>query len=333
MDSEKKISVVIPNYNNSETIGKCLEAVFSSRYKNFEVIVVDDHSEDNSPEIIKRFPCKLICLEKHSGTSKARNTGAQNNSGEIIFFTDADCLLNENALSTANRTLSSSRPDVVIGGTYTRMPYDKGFFSIFQSVFINYSETKKLKNPDYIAAHAMIIGAQTFKETGGFPEDFMPIIEDVEFSHRLRRKGFKLIMNPEIQVQHIFNFTLLKSLQNAMRKSMYWIMYSLKNRDLFSDSGTASSELKVNVASYFLSLFFLLLWILLQKPVFLIPIPLIFIFNIFISRRFLKVLYETGGMLFTVPASLYYTMLYPLPVGIGVLAGTINFLLKKGDLK
>ncbi|MBI4654552.1 MAG: glycosyltransferase family 2 protein [Nitrospirae bacterium] len=331
--SERYISIIIPNYNKADTIGKCLEAVLSSRYGNFEVVVVDDHSEDNSVEIIKRFPCKLIRLEGHEGTSRARNIGALNSNGEVLFFIDADCLLKEDTLSIINRTLSTTDSNIIIGGTYTRMPYDEGFFSLFQSVFINYSETKKARNPNYIAAHAMVIDAQTFRKSGGFSEGFLPILEDVEFSHRLQRKGYRLLMNPEIQVQHIFNFSLAKSLQNAIKKSMYWTMYSLKNRDLFSDSGTASVELKVNGVSYFFSLLFLIFWIFLQKSLFLFSLPLILAFNTFINRGLLKAFYETNGIFFAVLAYLYYTMLYPLPVGTGVIAGAIRFLFKKGIFK
>jgi glycosyltransferase involved in cell wall biosynthesis len=325
MSSERHISIVISNYNKAATIGKCLEAAFSSRYENFEVIVVDDNSVDNSIEIIKKFPCKLICLEKHAGASRARNIGAFSSNGDIIFFTDADCLLKKDTLSIVNRALSKTGPDVIIGGTYTKMPYDKGFFSLFQSVFINYSETKKVENPDYITTHAMIIHAQIFRKSKGFLEDFLPILEDVKFSHRLRRESYKLVMDPEIQVQHIFNFSLFASLRNAIKKSMYWTMYSLKNRDLFTDSGTASKELKTNVVSYFLSLLFLTLWIMSQKPSFLFPLPLIFIFNSFVSRGLLKAFYDTKGGLFTGLASIYYTMLYPLPIGMGVIAGMMKY--------
>jgi len=323
------ISVIIPNHNGNAYIETCLEAVFSSRYESFEVLVVDDCSEDNSVEIIKRFPCKLIRLERHEGASRARNIGALNSKGDVLFFIDADCLLKEDTLSIVSRSFSSAEPEAVIGGTYTRMPFDKGFFSIFQSVFINYSETRKADGPDYIATHTMIINPRTFRKSGGFPEDFMPILEDVELSHRLRRQGCRLIMNPEIQVQHIFNFTLPKSLRNAMRKSMYWTMYSLKNRDLFADSGTASSELKVNVVSFFLSLLFLILWIIMQQTIFLLPLILIFIFNVLTSRLLLKAYYETGGIFFSLLAFMYYTMLYPLPVGTGVIAGTVKYLLKR----
>lgn len=324
---ERYISVVIPNYNMAATIGQCLEAAFSSDYENFEIVVVDDHSDDSSAEIIKKFPCKLISLESRGGTSKARNTGAMNSRGDILFFTDADCLLERDTLSIVNRTFSETAPDVLLGGTYTRMPFDRTFFGIFQSVFVNYSETKNVKNPDYIAAHAMIIDAVTFETSGGFPEDFLPIIEDVEFSHRLRRAGCKLVMNPEIQVQHIFNFSLLKSLRNAYRKTKYWNMYSLKNKDVFTDSGSASVELKTNVVSYFLTIFLIALFVLFNKTVFLYPLPVVFMFNIFINRGLLKAFHETGGILFAGLASLYYMMVYPLPIGMGTLTALMKYVL------
>jgi len=330
---EKHISIVIPNYNMAATIGLCLEAAFASDYKNFEVVVVDDHSEDNSVEIIKRYPCKLICLESRSGTSKARNTGARNSSGEYIFFIDADCLLERETLSIVNRTLTPYGAGVMIGGTYTKMPFDRTFYSIFQSVFVNYSETKNVKSPDYIAAHAMIVDARTFGKSGGFPEDFMPIIEDIEFSHRLRRSGCRLVMNPDIQVRHIFNFTLLKSLRNAVRKSMYWNMYSLENKDVFKDSGSASIELKTNVASCFLNGLLIALFVLFNASEFLYPVPPLIMANIFINRKMLKVFYTTGGILFGGKAFIYYTMVYPVPIAIGTLRAVINYLSRRGQIQ
>ncbi|MEW6600475.1 MAG: glycosyltransferase [Nitrospirota bacterium] len=329
---EKHISIVIPNYNMAATIGLCLEAAFASDYGNFEVVVVDDRSDDDSVEIIKKFPCRLICLEKRSGTSKARNTGAKNSRGEYIFFIDADCLLERDTLSIVNRTLSDHGPGVMIGGTYARMPFDRTFYSIFQSVFVNYSETKNIENPDYIAAHAMIVDTRTFLKSGGFPEVFMPIIEDIEFSHRLRRSGCGLVMNPDIQVRHIFNFTLLKSLRNAARKSMYWNVYSLKNRDVFRDSGSASVELKTNVASCFLNIILIALFVLLDTPEFLYPVPPVFMFNLHINRILLRAFHETGGFIFGVKAFVYYTMVYPVPIAIGTFGAVIKYMSNRGQI-
>ena len=323
---EKRISIVIPNFNKAETVGKCLEAALNSDYGNFEVIVVDDHSRDNSVEVISRFPCRLIQLEKRSGTSKARNTGAKNSTGEIIFFTDSDCLLQRDTLSIVNTLFSELGPGTVVGGTYTQIPHDRTFYSTFQSVFAHYFETKNAENPDYIAAHAMIMTADVFEKSGGFPETFLPIIEDVELSHRLRASGCRLIMCPRIQVEHVFNFSLTGSLRNAVRKTAYWTMYSLRHRDLFADSGCASKELKINVVSFSLSLMLMTGWIVSRKPLFPFLLASNFLFNIGVNRRLFRAFYDAGGGLFACLASLYYTLVYPFPVGLGTIKGFIKHL-------
>lgn len=327
------VSIIIPNYNGGATIGKCLEAVFACKYKDFEVIVVDDCSHDNSLDVIKKFPCKLVRLDRHSGASKARNMGVAHSSGNILFFTDADCLLKKDALAIADRTLSLEDPNTLIGGTYTCMPYDNGFFSLFQSIFVNYSETRQAANPDYIATHAMIIGTQNFRKNKGFAENFLPILEDVEFSHRLRRAGYRLVINPDIQVQHIFNFSLTRSLCNAFIKSMYWTMYSLANRDLFADSGTASAGLKTNVMAYFISALLLLLFSITGNGVFILLASIVFVFNLFVNRGLFLAFYRTKGLLFTVAATIYYLLLYPLAVGAGVLAGVVKYFFTTHPLK
>jgi glycosyltransferase involved in cell wall biosynthesis len=326
---KKRISVIIPNRNGSRTIGKCLEALFASGYDNFEVIVVDDASDDNSVAIIRRFPCRLVTLDSHAGASKARNTGARAGSGDLFFFIDADCVVEKDTLSLVNRT-ARGRQQVVCGGTYTKKAYDDTFFSTFQSVFIHYSETKR-SEPDYIASHAMVIDRGTFEQSSGFPEDFMPIIEDVEFSHRLKKTGIKLAMDPAILVRHIFNFTLIASLRNAFRKSRYWTAYSLKNRDLLTDSGTASLELKTNVVSLFLGLVFVLLSIAFRNSLLLIPAVLLFLLNITVNRNLFAAFYRARGLSFALCAAFYYMLVYPVAVGAGSLAGMINYYLSPGE--
>ena len=256
------ISVIVPNHNGENTIGLCLEAAYNSDFNNFEVIVIDDCSTDGSVSIIDQYPCRLIRLSEHGGASKARNTGAENSRGDVLFFIDADCLMQPDTLTKAASAYLKNGPEVVIGGTYTRLPYDHSFFSIFQSVYIHCSETKNIQSPDYIATHAMLMQAEMFKKSGGFSEDFMPILEDVEYSHRIKKMNYRMLMDPAIQVQHIFNFNLKKSLQNGIRKTKYWSIYSIKNKDLLSDSGTASQEFKFNVLTCFANLFLLLLGLL-----------------------------------------------------------------------
>ncbi len=318
------ISVIIPNYNGAATIARCLEAALASRYPRFEVIVVDDCSSDNSIEIISQFPCELVRLEAHAGTSRARNAGASHSKGDILFFTDADCMLKEDTLAHAGKALAAAGSDVVIGGTYTLIPFDNTFFSLFQSVFIHYSETKRQTNPDYVAAHAMVVSTEVFRDRSGFLEDFLPILEDVEFSHRLRRTGCKLAINPAIEVRHIFNFSLSRSFVNAFNKSMYWTIFSIDNKDLFADSGTASVELKTNVLAYFLMVLLLPVFLITQGTTALVIIGFVLGINLLISRRLLLMFYRAGGAVFFMGAALYYLLLYPLPVGAGAMLGAIR---------
>ena len=179
----------------------------------------------------------------------------------------------------------------------------------------------------------MAVERDLFEKSGGFPEDFMPIIEDVEFSHRLRRSGSALRMDPSILVSHFFDFTFMKSLRNAFRKSMYWTAYSLKNRDLLNDSGTASKELKTNVAAYFSLFLICALSLFFQKPALLAcALPVLGI-NAYINRNFFSALSETKGIHFALLAALYYLLIYPLPVWAGSMSGAIKYSLRLGQIQ
>lgn len=321
-----RLSVIIPNKNGENTIGLCLEALFLSEHEAFEVIVVDDCSTDNSVLIIDQFPCKLIKLDHHVGAAEARNIGARHSRGRVLFFTDADCLVSKETLNCAERIAKDQDSNTIIGGTYTLRPYDQSFYSAFQSAFIHYCELKNIHNPDYIAAHAMVISSRAFHQSGGFPTDFFPIIEDVEFSHRLRRKGYRLVMRPDLQVQHIFGYRrLADSMRNGYFKSKYWTMYSLGNNDLLADSGTASLGLKMSVLSLFGSLALVMAYLVHPIAIFLFLLVMLSIVNVFLNRSLFSHFYRTGAKMFLLAASLYYMIIYPFAVGAGALVGMLSF--------
>jgi len=319
------VSIIIPVRNGATTIAHCLQAALASDYENFEVVVVDDGSDDRSVEIIKTFPCRLVELPGPSGASRARNIGARHSHGNILFFTDADCLLDTDSLAMAVASLKTAGRDVVLGGTYTVKPADDRFFSVFQSVFVHYAESRNRDNPDYIATHAMVLYADTFKKSGGFAEDFLPILEDVDFSHRLRKTGYRLMMEPDIQVRHLFDYSLMMSLRNGFRKSKYWTIYSLHNRDLLTDSGTASLAFKFNVAVLYTSLFASMLLAGTGNVWYGVIIAAVMMINITMNRNLLHGFYRTGGMVFAFAASAYYLLGYPLIAGAGGLTGLLSY--------
>ena len=92
-----KISIIIPVYNASLTLKECLDAIFNSHFKNFEVIVVSDNSPDNSVKLAKEYRCKVIELSENKGPAFARNIGAQAAEGDVLLFLDSDVVIKNDA--------------------------------------------------------------------------------------------------------------------------------------------------------------------------------------------------------------------------------------------
>lgn len=320
---EPFFSIVIPVYNGTHTIDACLQAAGAIDWPRFEVIVVDDLSTDGTGEKIARHPVRHITLSKKGGASGARNAGVDAAKGEFVFFIDSDCVPPKDLLQKAARALREEGADVVIGGTYTPLAHDHGLFSSFQSVFVNYSETK-YREPDYIATHAMLMPMSVFRNHGRFDEHFLPILEDVELCHRWRRQGVRLVMRPELQVGHIFRFSLWRSLRNAYRKSRWWTLYSLRNKDYLKDSGTASVELKSNVVLWAIETLSLLLYLCTGLAVFAwLPLGAMAL-SVVLSRRLLAAYFRSGGgVAFALGCILYYLFIYPIPVALGTFRGLL----------
>ena len=93
MGAMKKVSVIIPVYNNSLYLDECLKSVIGQTYKNLEIIFVDDNSTDNSLEVIGKYHdkrIKVVKLRKNSGAAIARNKGVETATGDYICFLDSD---------------------------------------------------------------------------------------------------------------------------------------------------------------------------------------------------------------------------------------------------
>src|SRR3989304_6972231 len=110
------ISVIIALYNAENVIGRCLESVYRSSFKDYEVIVVDDCSTDNSYEVAKRFPCRLFSLSVNSGPAQARNFGVEQSKGDILLFIDSDTEVDKDALGLLNETFKQENDMAAVVG-------------------------------------------------------------------------------------------------------------------------------------------------------------------------------------------------------------------------
>jgi len=93
------VSVIIPTYNNGRLIEKCIKSILNQSFKNFELIVIDDCSKDDTLEVFKKVKnkrLKFFKTPKNSGSAIARNIGIKNSHGEYVFFIDGDCIADKN---------------------------------------------------------------------------------------------------------------------------------------------------------------------------------------------------------------------------------------------
>lgn len=106
-----KFSIIVPVYNVEKYIKKCLDSIFNQTFKDFEVIVVNDGTKDNSMDIVKNYKVKTI-NQKNQGLSEARNNGVKKAVGEYLIFIDSDDYIEKDLLKKINNSLDNN-PDVV----------------------------------------------------------------------------------------------------------------------------------------------------------------------------------------------------------------------------
>ena len=106
-----KFSVIIPVYNVEKYIRRCITSVINQTFKDYEIIVINDGSTDNSIEIAKEFPVKII-NSPHVSVSEARNLGVKKAKGEYILFLDSDDYWDNDLLKKLTKSLKNN-PDLV----------------------------------------------------------------------------------------------------------------------------------------------------------------------------------------------------------------------------
>lgn len=96
------ISIIIPVYNAEPFLDKTIQSILSQTYKNFQLILIDDGSKDNSLQICYRYQREdsriLVLSQENAGSSAARNYGLIKATGDYIMFVDADDCIEENML-------------------------------------------------------------------------------------------------------------------------------------------------------------------------------------------------------------------------------------------
>lgn len=198
MAHQIKYSIVVPAYNRGNCFYKLLESVFKQTYQNFELIIVDDGSTDNTGDIIKSIQdARIIYLyQDNGGGSKARNTGIDAAKGEYIAFLDSDDVFTPNHLENALSILESGTHIC----TYTQVIVDRGDGVTFLKPprALNRKEHISdylLCDRGFIQTSTLIVPAELAKKIK-FNEE-IGFGQDTDFAIRLASAGAEFHMIPE----------------------------------------------------------------------------------------------------------------------------------------
>ncbi len=204
------VSIVIPVYNGMRTIQACLDAIFQQDYPRdrYEVIVVDNNSTDGTPEFVQKYPVKLVFERQIQGPHAATNTGVREAQGEILVFTDSDCVPEPDWL----RHLVAPFADKTVVGTGGRIEAYKPSTPVERFL----DQMKPFKNayqatPDFPAA--LITGNCAIRRddfiAAGMFNPNMYTGAEVDLSYRVQlQTGKRVVFVPEAVVYHIFSPTV-----------------------------------------------------------------------------------------------------------------------------
>jgi glycosyltransferase involved in cell wall biosynthesis len=179
------ISVVIPTYNRGWTLGEAVDSVLSQEYPAYELIVVDDGSTDNTPDVLDTYGDRITVIrQKSRGVSAARNRGVQGAAGSLIAFLDSDDLWLPGKLAT-QAAFFQARPDALICQTEETW--------VRNGRRVNPKNRHKKPSGDIfmpslelclVSPSAVMMRRELFEEMGGFDES-LPACEDYDLWLRI----------------------------------------------------------------------------------------------------------------------------------------------------
>lgn len=222
------LSIIIPAYNASVTISRLLASLRGSHFKDFEVIIGDDASEEPLQEIIEgvisrcNFPVHIVRLKKNQGPAGARNAAAKQSKGTILLFLDSDVEVYSDTLGNVVKRFKDDDDLTAITGVWDKDQRTSRFFPQFKALRDWSYWTNERDSDGYyylFSTRVAAIRRKVFERLGGFNTDFRQM-EDVEITYRIARR-YAIIFAPEVRVHHEFEGFLTVARKYFWR-SYYW---------------------------------------------------------------------------------------------------------------
>jgi glycosyltransferase involved in cell wall biosynthesis len=233
-----RLSVIVPARNARLHLPRCLEALMRSARADFEVLVVDDCSTDETGQIAERYGARCLKTPVPMGPGGARNLGASQASGEVLVFVDADVVVPPDALWLIAEEFDRDAELAALFGSYDSAPAWGDFLSQYKNLMHHYVHQKSNERASTFWAGCGAIRRAVFEEFGGFNAEKYPLpsIEDIELGLRMTSAGRKIHLNPRLQVKHLKRWTVRVLLRaDILCRAVPWTKLILETRQLPRD--------------------------------------------------------------------------------------------------
>ena len=212
--------VVIPTYNRANDLIDCLTSLEEAGIQTTQIIIIDNHSQDNTVEkVTQYFPkTKLFLLHDNLGAAKASNIGfkyAVDQDAAYILRLDSDTIVAPNFSKSLLEAASSDsnfgvigpkiyyfdKPELIWYAGMDAQPLILGAYHGFRDQQDSF-ENDQFREVDYVWGAAMLIKKEVLQQTGGFDTDFFIYQEEIDFCRRVKNLGFKIVFVPESHIWH-----------------------------------------------------------------------------------------------------------------------------------
>lgn len=234
-----KVSVVVCSYNGARTLRDCLNSLQELHYPDYEVILVDDGSKDNTQEIMRDFPRVRNIVQANKGLSAARNVGIASATGEVVAFTDSDCMADRDWLYFLVQALLSS-DFAAVGGPNISPPATDW---IQATVGAAPGSPSHVLLTDTIAEHVpgcnMAYHKWALEEIGGFDPEYRKAGDDVDVCWRIMQRGYQIGFSPAAVVWHYRRFEVRTYFSQQIGYGEAEAMLRYKHLQYFGPTGSA----------------------------------------------------------------------------------------------
>ncbi len=219
-----ELSIIILNYKTKELTLNCISSLVEQYKKEledgeFEVIIVDNNSEDDSIKDFNKLRTKnlkIIESKENLGFGKGCNLGAKNANGEYFIFLNSDTEIKDQGFKKMVDYLNQNKDVAILGGKLrnldgTSQSSTGRFYNLF-SLFLMLSGFEKkgflrespneIKKVDWVSGASLMIRKDVFNKIGGFEKELFMYIEDMELCYKANKRGFPTFFYPNIMLFH-----------------------------------------------------------------------------------------------------------------------------------